>query len=235
MPSSSHEKPSKSSVIESCTLLNSLSPTEKQQLIEESFVAFAERGEPIWLAGSSAEFACITGEGFVKMTKSSAKGSESVMEILGPGQAFGLLAALEGRSFPLSAMAATDAWYLKIPRRSLMSLYEGSDSLKDRVVRSIGPRLRKAHDMMGRLASGKVESRLAAVLLILADSYGEAVKGGITLAVPLTRQDLAEMSGTTVETAIRVMSRWQKEKLVLTDHQRITIVDPSGLETALNS
>lgn len=235
MPVKSSERPTKAGVVESCSLLNGLSATDKGRVIEESFTAFAARGETIWLAGWPAEYACIVGEGFVKMTKSTPKGSEAVMEILGPGQAFGLLAAIEGRGFPLNAIAATDVWYLKVPARVMTAVYERSDALKDHIIRHVGPRLRKAHDMMGRLASGKVENRLAAVLLILASTYAESSPDGLTLSVPLTRQDLAEMSGTTVETAIRVMSRWQKDRLVLTEHQRITIVDQSSLESMLNS
>jgi CRP/FNR family transcriptional regulator len=168
------------------------------------------------------------------MTKNSAQGSEIALEIIGPGQYIGLLAAIEGDVFPLNAVAITSTWYLKVPTTVLMKLYNDQPDLKDQVVRSIGPRLRKAHDMMSRLSSGTVEERLAAVLFILTDSYGNRTGSQVTLTVPLTRQDLSEMAGTTVETTIRVMSKWQKEGIVATHHQIITILREDLLTKAIH-
>ena len=139
------------------------------------------------------------------------------------------MVAIEGREYPLSAIAVTNTWYLKIPTRTILDIYHSSSVLKDIVLRSLAPRLRKAHDMMARMSTGRVEQRIAAVLLILMDSFGEPQAIGTRIAVPLTRQDLSEMAGTTVETTIRVMSRLQKDGILETDHQMITILDASAL------
>jgi CRP-like cAMP-binding protein len=227
------ERPSNIAVIEACTMLNALSSDERLQMATTSFMAFAERGELIWSAGAPSEFVALVGTGFVKMTKSTIHGQEVAVELLGPGQALGILAAIEGRSFPLSAIAVTKSWYLKIPTRVLLPLYQQSPGLKDSLVRGLGPRLRKAHEMMTRMSSGTVEERLAAILFILSDSYGERCADGVLLQVPLTRQDLSEMAGTTVETTIRVMSRWQKDAIVRTDSKVITILDEGRLSHAL--
>lgn len=228
-------RPSKPAVLRASSMLNDLSREHRARLVEESFSAFASRGEMIWLAGWTAEGCGIIGEGFVKMTKTTPRGVDTVVEILGPGQAFGLLACIEVRSYPLSAVAATDVWYLKVPRTVLADVYEDSVPLKDRLVRALGPRLRKAHDMMGRLSSGRVENRLAAVIVILAESYGEETSQGVRLTLPLSRQDLSEMAGTTLETAIRIMSRWQREGVMVTEHQVITILDRAALQAALTA
>lgn len=227
------ERPSNVSVIQACSLLNSLEPQVVEQLAHRSFMAYAEKGEMIWMAGAPAEFCSVLGTGFVKMSKSTPHGQEVAVELLGPGQAFGLMAAIEGRSFPLSATAVTNSWYLKIPTRELISIYQVSSLLKDGIIRSLGPRLRKAHDMMTRLSSARVEERIAAILFILADSYGHATCRGIELCVPLTRSDLSEMAGTTTESTIRVLSRWQKEGLVSTENRLITIRNHVGLEEVL--
>jgi CRP-like cAMP-binding protein len=229
------ERPTNVSVIEACTLFNGLEPEQKAQLAAESFMAYAERGEAIWTAGSPSDFVAVSGAGFVKMTRTSPTGQEVAMELLGPGQCFGFMAAIEGRSFPLSAVAVSNCWYLKIPTRVLMPIYQASGQLKDLVVRNIGPRLRKAHDMMTRLSSGRVEERIAAILLILADSYGERTPNGLELKVPLTRQDIGEMAGTTVETTIRVLSKWQKDGLITTQRQLITIQNEERVEDILRS
>jgi CRP-like cAMP-binding protein len=228
------ERPSNISVVQACSLLNALEPHAIEHLAERSFMAYAEKGEMIWMAGSPAEFCAVLGTGFVKMSKSTPHGQEVAVELLGPGQAFGLMAAIEGRSFPLSATAVTNSWYLKIPTRELNAIYQVSSLLKDRIIRSLGPRIRKAHDMMTRLSSARVEERLAAILFILADSYGRETRRGIELAVPLTRSDLSEMAGTTTESTIRVLSRWQKEGLVSTENKVITIRNADGLQEVLS-
>lgn len=228
------EKPSIYSVIGACSVLNSLSKEESVHLAGDSFLAYAERGEAIWLAGAPSDFFGIVGTGFVKMTRTTPQAAEIAVELLGPGQCFGLLATIEGRAFPLSAAAVTNCWYLKVSRRAILDLYNENVNLRDMMLRNLAPRLRRAHDMMARLSAGKVEHRIAAVLLILADSYGRTGKlGGVRLNVPLTRQDIAEMAGTTVETCIRVMSRWQKSGLVTTDRQVITIRDLDALTAAM--
>ena len=228
------EKPSILAVIEACSVMNPLPVAERTKLAEQSFMAYAERSEAIWLAGAASEFFGVVGSGFVKMTRTAPQGSEVAVELLGPGQCFGLLAALEGRIFPLSAIAVTNCWYLKVPTRLLQEIYKSNANLRDQMLRALAPRRRRAQDMMARMSSGKVEQRIAAVLLILGESYGRTGKlGGIRLNVPLTRQDISEMAGTTVETCIRVMSKWQKNGIVTTDHQIITLRNVDALNAAL--
>lgn len=229
------DRPSIRAAIESCTILNALSQEEHETLEQGCFLAYAHRGESIWLAGSPSDFSAIVATGFVKLTRTTPHGQEVAVDLLGPGQAFGLLIAIEGRPFPLNAVAVTACWYLKIPTRVLMPIYHGSSSFKDQIVHTIGPRLRQAHQMMSRLSSGTVEERIAAVLLILADNYGLHKGDRARLQVPLTRQEIGEMAGTTVETTIRVMSKWQKEDLVTTNRQIITLRSVSRLERLLTN
>jgi len=86
-------------------------------------------------------------------------------------------------------------------------------------------------DLMAKMSSGKVEERIGAILFILADSYGTVHDGKVQLKIPLTRQEISEMAGTTTESTIRVMSRWQKEGLISTDRHVITLEDVPALET----
>jgi CRP-like cAMP-binding protein len=229
------EKPSKASVIEACTLFNALAPAEREEVRANSFFAYAERGDFITIAGSPIEFIGLIGSGFAKKSRSTSSGQEVAIELLGPGQCFGLLSMIEGQPCQLSSVAVTNCWYLKVPCRILLPILARSSALKDQVIRTVIPRLRRAHEMMTRLSSGRVESRLAAVLFLLAGSYGSREGTATKLSVPLTRQDLSEMAGTTVETTIRIMSRWQKEGVVATDHQEISILDEDRLQEAMHS
>lgn len=222
-------RPTVASVLASSTLLNTLSAEDRDYLAGNCHLAFAERGQVIWLDGRSVDFFGVVGVGFVKMVKSTEMGQEVTQEIMGPGQIFGMLGIIDGGGCPLSARTVMHTWYLKVPRGHFMPIYERSVALHKTVVVRTTLRLRQAHDMLARLSTATVETRLAAVLIMLAESYGRSTSDGIVIDVPLTRQDLAEMAGTTVESTIRVMSKWQKQSLVQTLAKVVTLKEPDRL------
>jgi CRP/FNR family transcriptional regulator len=168
------------------------------------------------------------------MVRGSADGTDVTIELMGPGQVFGLMGTISMAGCPLAAIAVTDLWYLRIAKRPMLQIYETSSALKDRLVRRMTLRLHGAMDLMAKMSSGRVDERIAAILFILAESYGERHGQALTLQVPLTRQEISEMAGTTVESCIRTMSRWQKEKLITTDHQVVTILDEAKFGLVLS-
>ena len=107
--------------------------------------------------------------------------------------------------------------------------------LKDRLVRKTALRMHQKLDFISKLTSGNVHERVAAVLFVLADSYGVKAGSGIRLDVPLTRQQIGEMAGTTTETTIRIFSRWTQEGILETSQQVITILDPVALEQKMSN
>lgn len=180
--------------------------------------------------GSEISYFGIVGTGFVKMVRTSSGGQELTAEIMGPGQSFGLLGAIEGTGCPLSARAVSTVWYLRVSKADFLTMYGQNVPLRDHLIRRTTLRLRGAIDMMSRMASGRVEHRIAAVLVQLAESYGvEEAGGSMRLEVPLSRQDLAELAGTTVETAIRITSRWTKEGILKASYRSLTIQSTSRL------
>ncbi|KAA0225691.1 MAG: CRP-like cAMP-activated global transcriptional regulator [Fimbriimonadales bacterium] len=220
-------------VLRSSTLLNSLTTEQIESLATSSKLVTVDKGHVIWTSGAVVDFFGLVGSGFIKMCRSTADGQETTVEIVGPGQIYGLLGTIDGSGCPLSSIAVTKTVYLRIPKRAFMPIYEANNALKDRLVRRTTLRLRSAHDLMARLISGRVDQRIAAVLMILSESYGEEVEGGIRINVPLTRQDVADMTGTTVESAIRTMSRWQKDGLIQTDHHYVVLTRVREIEALL--
>lgn len=229
------EKPSVRSVLHSSTLLNALTEAQIEELAEVSRLAHAERGDVIWLDGASADFFGLLATGFVKMVKGCANGTDATLELMGPTQIFGLMGVVTGSGCPLSAVAVTDLWYLRIPKRAFLKIYGENLPIRDRLLRRTALRLHGMVDLMAKMSSGKVEERLAAILFILAESYGEREDGLLRLQVPLTRQELGEMAGTTVESTIRVMSRWQKQGIISSDRGTITVLDEPALAMAMKN
>lgn len=227
------DRPTKLQVLRASTLLNCLTSDETEHLAATSHMAYAERGEAIWLDGSQVDFFGIVGIGFVKMLRSTATGHDVTTELMGPGQVFGLLGAIDGTGCPQTAQAVCNTWYLKVNKREFMGIYRENTVLKEHLIRRTSNRLRNSFAMLARMSTGRVEQRIAAILFMLADSYGAEDGDGVTLEVPLTRQDIAEMTGTTVETTIRVMSGWQKKGWLATSHKQITLVKPKELQGIL--
>lgn len=229
------ERPTVISVLRSSTLLNPVAEEHLQRVVNGSHLAFAERGETIWVHGSHVGFVGIVGTGFVKMVRSTGSTGDLTHEIMGPGQVFGLLGAISGEGCPSMARSVSHCWYLKVPKEFFNDIYQRTPRLKSNLVVRTTTRLRKAQEMIAHLSTGTVENRIAAVLIMLAESYAQETPEGKKLDVPLTRQDIAEMAGTTVESTIRVMSRWQKDGLLRTDSRQVVILNEERIEAMLRT
>ena len=226
-------RPNAMTTLRSSALLNALTTAEFDTLASQSHHVKVSKGETIWLHGSETDSFGLVATGFVKLVKGSASGHDAALEIMGPGQIFGLMGSIEGTGCPLSAIAVTELCYLRIPKRTFAPIYDANNAFKDRLIRKTSMRLHDKLNLLARLSSGRVEQRIATILFVLAESFGDPGAHGTTLRVPLTRQDLAELAGTTTETTIRVMSRWQKEGIVATDHHMITLLDEDALDAVL--
>lgn len=222
-------RPSKSKVLASCPLFASLEPELLAALKNDAVLANSERGEPICLAGSPPEFVGVCATGLIQKSKATPDGSEIPIEIVGPGQPFGLMAVVEGTPYPLGTTAATNCWYLKIPAATFRAAYAKSSALKEGVVRAVWARLRQAQEMLGRLAKGRSDERLATVLVLLLEAYGK--RGLITL--PMNHQTLAEMAGSTAEQVSRTLAEWEREGVLRLDGQGLTVLDEYRLTALL--
>jgi CRP/FNR family transcriptional regulator len=193
-------------------LLRSLSEEEYDRLAERSRLSTIQRSEAIWLHGAEVDFVGLVVSGFVKMARYDASGHEMTLEIFGPNQVFGLMGVLDGSGCPMSAVAVTTVTYLRIPKTAIEAVYDSNHVFKDHLLRKAALRMHQKLELMMKLATGTVEQKIAAILIILLDSYGhDAATGRVVLDVPLTRQELGELAGTTTETAIRVLSKWRKQ------------------------
>src|SRR6188474_2026679 len=164
--------------------------------VEESHRARAY----IFLESDPSRWFYLVKSGHVKIVRHSKTGKDVVLELLGPGEVFGGVAVIEKRPYPAAAQATEPTVVLKIPAGPIVALSERHPSIIREMARLISRRLRTAHDSVESLAVDPVEARLAATLLRLADREGTPGETGVTLPFPLTRQSLADMTGTTVET-----------------------------------
>ncbi len=215
--------------LRSCPVLAALPAKELAALAtlarDESYRA----RDYIFMEGDPALWFCLVKTGRVRIFRQSRGGKDVVLELLGPGEPFGGVAVIEKRPYPASAQATEPSAITKLPQDAVVALAERYPSIIKEMALMIGRRLRAAHDSVKSLAADPVEARLAATLLRLAEREGTRGPQGLTLPFHLTRQGLADMTGTTVETTIRIVSRWLKERLVREEENRLVLADVAAL------
>jgi CRP-like cAMP-binding protein len=201
--------------------------------IEGLAAAAVEEAHParayIFMEGDPAGWFYLVRSGHVKIVRHSKTGKDVVLELLGAGEVFGGVAVIEKRPYPAAAQATEPTVVLKIPAEPVIALAERHPAFVKEMALMIGRRLRSAHDSVTSLAVDPVETRLAAALIRLAEREGARGREGVTLPFHLTRQSLADMTGTTVETTIRIFSRWLKNGLLADDGGRLVLTDRERL------
>ena len=189
-----------------------------------------QSGEPIYFSGETAADLYVVAAGQVKLLRHSLGGQDVLLDILKPGDYFGSLSTLADDIYPDTAEAHTAVCVLRISSETFRTLLQQHPSVSLAVLDITAKRLQESQEIVHRLSTDSVEQRIAAVLLKLAHKLGEISDEGILIQMPLSREDLAQMTGTTTETASRIISQLQKEGLVHTGRRWIAITSKSGLE-----
>lgn len=177
----------------------------------------------IFMEGDPSDWFYVTASGRVKIVKHTITGKDIILEIMSPGDIFGGVAVLDKKPFPASAQAMEPVSVIRINRKNLINIMEEHPALKLEVVKYFSGRLRDAHETLKNIATERVEKRIASLLLKLSEKVGTDDKGYRKIDFPLTRQEIAEMVGTTVETSIRTMSKFQKQGMVKSLQRKITV------------
>lgn len=222
-------------IIKGIPIFSSLNEKELKEIytlfLEDNF----EKDEYLFWEGDPSNWLYVVAEGKVRILKHSISGKDIILEILSSGDIFGGVAVLDKKPYPASAQVMEDARILKLSKTNLFKILDRYPTVTLDTVTYMGKRLRDAHEMMRSLAAERVEKRIATILLRLAGKIGVEEPGGIRLDINLTRLDLAEMAGTTVETAIRVISKFGKEGLVNSRGKKIVITDKEGLASLVEN
>jgi CRP-like cAMP-binding protein len=211
-------------------LFRRLGPDDRARLAEHTRIRTYAKGETIFAEGEPSDFFFDIASGRVKIFKMTPAGKDVILEIFGAGDPLGAVAVYTGRPFPASAVALEETTCLVIPRKAFFALIEQHPTLVRGLLLGLTLRL---VDLTGRLAEmtgGRVEARVARFFLKLAENRGESDRGGVFIPMPLTRQELADLTGTTIETAIRIMSRWGKQQVVRTEKDGFVLLDRAALE-----
>ncbi len=210
-------------------LFKNLSDEELKELSNYITTVEFRKKDDIFTEGDAPEWFYIVSTGKVKVTKISHDGKEIILEIISPYDIFGGVAVLRNFPYPANAVAMEDSEILKISRKNLMRLVDRFPNLMYFIALQLGDRMKSSFDTLKNIALERVEARIAALLLKLGNKVGVETREGLMIDMRLTKQDVADMVGTTVETSIRTFSKFKKDGLVMDADGKIIIKDREGL------
>jgi CRP/FNR family transcriptional regulator, nitrogen oxide reductase regulator len=168
-------------------------------------------------------------DGRLKVTQVTAEGQQIVVRFIGPGEMFGCVAVFGGRHYPGTATAVENCRMIGFTKGAMQHLMERHPRLAMNTLGTVGVRLQETQTRLRELSTERVERRIAHALIRLAERAGRPVASGIKFDFPISRQDVAEMSGTTLHTVSRTLSAWEEQGIVEGGRQKITIREPDAL------
>ena len=187
------------------------------------------QGESFFVEGDRADAFFVLIRGRVKLTQLTPEGHQVVLRLIGAGDAFGGAGVFGDETYPIGAEAVEPAEALRWPAAAMRRLMETEPRVALNAVEFVAARL---HDLQRRhrqFMTERVERRVARALVRLAQQAGRPVDTGVEIDFAISRQDIAEMTGTTLFTVSRILSAWEERELVHSARQRIVIRQPQAL------
>ncbi|MCI0329662.1 MAG: Crp/Fnr family transcriptional regulator [candidate division Zixibacteria bacterium] len=214
----------KTELVRKIPFFASLSGADAKKIADLLVERTVKRGEYLFWEGDPADWLYVVKEGKIKLIKSGPNGKEMVLEMVPPGQVCGT-AVIYSPTHLSSAVAESSTTAFGLRRSELEKFVYGTPQMAKAVIQYLGSRLKSAHDTITGLVTSKVETRIASVLVKLAEHHGSQTPKGVRINIPLTRKDIGDAVGATVETTIRTLSRFQKQKILATESKHIFILD----------
>ena len=216
-------------ILENVRLFQSLTASSLQDVIAAAEPVPREKGRAFFRQGDTARKLFILRQGRVKISQTTAEGHQIVVRYVGFGELFGCVLLYGGREYPATALAVSDCEALSWDHASFVKMMERYPRIAINALELVGEELSGMRARYQELATERVEQRVARALLRLVRQAGKKVDGGVLIEFPLSRQDLAELTGTTLHTVSRILSVWENEGLIRSGRKRIIICHPHEL------
>lgn len=211
--------------------LQGASPAAMERLAKSATTRTAERGDHLWRTGDIPIALTVVRSGLVKIVKLGPQGKKTICGLFGAPDTLGDAPVLQGTPYPADAIVATpEVQRVDIPRDELLALAAAEPQLGLSLARSVQQKLDTLMAKIDILSAGSVEARLATLLVQLEERFGDEFDDGtVKVPVMLTRQELADLVSTSFETAIRAMTKWEREGVVETTQHGFDIRNRDAL------
>ncbi|MCC2596100.1 Crp/Fnr family transcriptional regulator [Pusillimonas sp. MFBS29] len=186
-------------------------------------------GEAAFHQGEPATQFFVLLHGHLKVVQVTPEGEQVVVRYVNPGDVFGIARAMQRSHYPATTVAVQESIALAWPSAEWDEFISGNPLFAVNALQTVGQRLQDAHSRIRELSTEEVEQRVARAIVRLTDESGEKTDEGILINFPITRQDIAEMTGTTLHTVSRLLSAWKERGLVSSGRKRIVVLDVNEL------
>ncbi|MBL8577257.1 MAG: Crp/Fnr family transcriptional regulator [Mesorhizobium sp.] len=217
------------SLIHGLPVFAGIEPAELDRILDSATALRVPDGSAVFEQGEEAHSFFVLLDGRVRVVKTTPDGQQVTMRYIVPGELLGIAQALGRTDYPASAVAVTDCVALAWPSRLWRKFADVSPAFGANTYKTVGIRLDDVQTQVVEMATQQVERRVAHSLLRLVGQSGTRTGDGILIDFPLSRQDIAEMSGTTLHTVSRLLTAWEKKGLVKSGRQKVTVVEPHRL------
>lgn len=162
-------------------------------------------------------------DGHIRAIRTTSNGDQIIALHIAPGQLFGIGTALGRTTYPATAMTADDCLVLTWPNRLWTTFTGRYDGFATETYKVVGVRVDEMNNRIVEMATQAVEQRVASAILRLITQTGRKVDGGIEIGLPITRQNISDMTGTTLHTVSRLLSGWERDGIVMSERRKITV------------
>jgi CRP/FNR family transcriptional regulator, nitrogen oxide reductase regulator len=217
------------SLLKNTSLFSGLKQDELDRVAQAARIRKVDNQGFFYMEQDPAESLYILMEGRIRLVQVTPAGQQVIMRYISPVEEFGVIAMLSGAVYPVSAQAVDDstAWYWS--KASLKELMEHIPGVAINALQTLADRVSEFQDRIRELTTERVERRIARALLRLAQQTGRKVEDGVLVDLLITRQDIAEMTGTTIFTVSRTMSQWETQGIIKSGREKIIIRRPHQL------
>lgn len=222
-------------VVAGTVMFKGLGTGEIEEVLREARSVRYAKDSHVFDEGAEAASFFVLLHGHLRVEKTTPQGQQIVVRYVSSGELFGVAPALALTHYPATAIAVVDSIALVWPSTSWPRLVAKFPSIAGAALQTVGNRLQDSHTRVVEMSSEQVEQRIAHALLRLAKQAGRKVEAGVEIDFPISRQNIAEMTGTTLHTVSRILSGWEQQGLVEGGRQRIVLRDPQRLSRFADS
>lgn len=217
------------SLIRDLPLFSGMAETDLDDVLVGATSRRYEAATAVFEQGTLAEHFFVLLHGRLRVTNVTPEGRQTVVRMVSPGDLFGIARALRRPDYPGTATAVVDSVVLAWPMDRWDELLPRHPSLAINAMQTMGQRLQEAQTLVRELSNEEVERRVAHAVLRLANQSGLREAEGIRIDFPVSKQDIAEMTGTTLHTVSRILTAWEQAGLVEGGRQKLLVKDSHRL------
>ncbi|HEY8335492.1 MAG TPA: Crp/Fnr family transcriptional regulator [Tardiphaga sp.] len=218
-----------SSLVAHLPMFAGFSATDLDSILSEAHSLRVAKNNNVFEQGQDAHSFFVLLHGHVRASRTTPAGEQIVVRYVATGETFGVAAAMGLQHYPATVTAVDDSVVLAWPSGTWPRLVAQYPALATNTLQTVGARLQETHTRVVEMSTEQVERRIAHALLRLAKQSGRQVATGVEIDFPISRQDIAQMTGTTLHTVSRTLAAWEAKGLVEGSRQRIVLREPHKL------